>query len=75
LVEDLVALDGGVAALHPLVLEDLLHLAFGDVALGQHDLAELLGGDAELLHLLLERRHSSTFSRVVKPSLIAIAPK
>jgi hypothetical protein len=52
--QDLVALDGGVAALHPLVLEDLLHLAFGDVALGQHDFAQLLGGDAQLLHLLLE---------------------
>jgi hypothetical protein len=43
-----------VAALHPLVLEDLLHLAFGDVALGQHDFAELLRGDAQFLHLFLE---------------------
>jgi len=46
--------DLGVPALHALVLEDLLHLAFRHVALGQHDLAELLGRDAQLLHLLLE---------------------
>jgi hypothetical protein len=45
-----------VAALHALVLEDLLHLAVGHVALGQHDLAQLLRGDAELLHLLLKAK-------------------